>query len=139
MDQQQEKEYTSNLPNFNVSFDSYNTTDIEFTVVDIVGVGNKLCVNGFGNCPIRVEFSKSDNSTWNDIKYINITSENYESWNIFLDNILINAGLDSSNYTITTSELDEMLSIEFYDNHNLNLNIKEIEIYAQIAPGWIDS
>lgn len=129
----------STIPNFNVSFDDYNTTDIEFTIIDIAGVGNKLSISGFDNFPIRVEFSKSDNSTWNDIKYINITSENYESWNILLDNILTNEGLDSSNYTITTSELDEMLSIEFSDDHNLNLNIREIEIYAQIAPGWIDS
>jgi len=135
---QYEGDIMSTLPNFNAIFDGYNMTVVEFTIVDIVGVGNKLSASGFGNFPIRVEFSKSDNSTWNDIKYINITSENYQSWNIFLENILINAGLDSSNYTITSSDLDEKLSIEFADDHILNLNVKEIEIYAQIAPGWID-
>jgi len=135
---QDEGDIMSTLPVFDATYDGWNSTDIEFTIVDIEGVGNKLSASGFGNFPIQVEFSTSDNATWYNVKYINITSENYESWNIFLENALINAGLDSSNYTIT-NPLDEMISIEFDDNHNVDMYIKEIEVYAQIAPGWVET
>ena len=116
-----------------------SVTNLSFTIVNIRGVGNKLAASGYGNFPIQVEFSEdSDDYILNNISFINITSSNYESWQLFMNRTLIDNGLIySSNFTI--HPVGNTLHIEIKDNHIVNILIKKIEIDAQIAPGWIEN
>ncbi|ENO12210.1 hypothetical protein MBGDC06_00783 [Thermoplasmatales archaeon SCGC AB-539-C06] len=121
------------------------TTYLNFTLINITGVGNKLAASGFGNFPIQVEFSESVDYSFENVSFINITSPYYESWYMFINSTLINLDEDfnplvwNQDFILTLPDyhgVDNMVSLEILD-HTVDLFVKKIEINAQVAPGWI--
>ncbi len=124
------------------------TTYLNFTLIDITGVGNKLAASGFGNFPIQVEFSESVDYIFENVSFINITSPNFESWRTFINSTLTSINADfngliwgsTGNFTIEGPDdhgVDNMISIEILDPI-VNIEVTKIVIDAQIAPGWIE-
>jgi hypothetical protein len=126
-------------PNLKTRIAGTNVTDINLTIVNIRGVGEKLSASGYGNYPIRIEFLSSSDITIYGVNFINLTSANYKSWHLLINNTLNNSGLVyGAGYTITTSEIDKNISVEIKDEQTVNVFLKDIEINAQIAPGWVE-
>lgn len=117
---------------------------LNFTVVNISTIGNKdTSVHGFGPAPIQTEFEDSSVTFIQNISYINITTDYVNAWMNFLNSTLIKAGLNyddtQKNYTINAK--DGKISIhvlDFPNNDNFVMNLRETKIGAQIAPGWIE-
>jgi len=140
---QYDGEVMSVQPKFEIEYVNSQISDINFNLVDINGIGNKLFASGYGNFPIRVEFvSATDSSELppiNNISYINITSTNYNSWFKFINNSLLNSLIDSSYYDIQSDPDNQKVILQIFSNdYTVNLNLKRIVIDAQIAPGWVD-
>lgn len=129
-------------PSFSVQLEK-NVT-IHFNIIKLTTIAKKGSVSGYGIYPIQTEYlgpeELSENKTKN-IKQIVIDTEYVTAWHSFLNGTLINAGLKyygngPNNYSISTS--DEKVIVEFYGPITVDLNLKVIEIGAQIAPGWIE-
>jgi len=75
---------------------------------------------------------------YSNVSYINITSENYESWTIHINNTLRNEGLTWASNYIIHPPVGNTIKIEFINNEIVDIQITEIKINAQIAPGWIN-
>jgi hypothetical protein len=123
------------------------TTYLNFTLINITGVGNKLAASGFGNFPIQVEFSESVPYFFKNVSFINITSPYYESWYMFINSTLTNLDEDFNplvwrqDFYLTLPDyhgVGNMVSLEIRDR-NVDLFVKKIEINAQVAPGWIEN
>ena len=136
-------------PSFSVDFnETKNTVTIVFEVVNISSIGEKNMMSGFGTSPIQTEFiGISTNLTFSNIDSLTITTPFSNSWFVFLNHSLLEAGLNKEGYppqyTITDTGLATEVNFlsggpspEFYPKVSIILKI--IEIQTQIGPGWVD-
>jgi hypothetical protein len=118
--------------------------DVNITFSNIIKVGNKDSVSGYGTYPIRLKFkTNSSINIPNDVTDITITTSYKESWSLYIKSLLKNllfsdADIDNA---IDDSGPNQVI-IDFTSNGfnglNINYNVNKIDIYAQIAPGWIE-
>jgi len=129
-------------PAFNVTYEE--NVNISFTIIDIQTIGNKRSVGGYGTYPIQTEYLRSDPSTItiNNVRNITIITNYPNSWQNFINKTLINSGLNyghEKDFWIDTNTNMGKITVEFNDLPIVNLNLRIIEISAQIAPGWIEN
>jgi hypothetical protein len=123
-------------PAFNVT--NENDVNISFTIIDIKTIGEKRSIGGYGTYPIQTEYSTSNPHPIQNIdmvKSIKISSNYPNSWRNFISKTLINSVLkDYFSININENEVE----IIFTSNYP-NVNLKLVNIGAQIAPGWIEN
>jgi hypothetical protein len=132
-------------PSFSVAI-TENVT-ISFTITNISKIGNKGSISGYGTYPIQTEYSSRSDVNFtviNKVSNITIFTQYINAWCGFINGTLINQGLNNNgdtygkDYTIDASKTDRII-VEFKPLNTVNLNIKYIEIEAQVAPGWIEN
>ena len=114
---------------------------IHYNIINITALGGKNSIAGYGTYPIQTEFfSYQETSGINNISNISINTSYVNAWHSFFNNTLIKAGLNyagyGTNYSINTT--DEEILIDFHETITVNVNVRFIEIGAQISPGWIE-
>jgi hypothetical protein len=115
-----------------------NPSEIFFSIVNISGVAGKVSWGGYDTIAIQTELNQSINRTIEDVEYINITTPHSNAWYIFLNSSFTNQGLQYSvDYFINVTNND--IVIDFQTNYyHPNVELRYIEILAQIGPGWIE-
>lgn len=107
---------------------------IEFDIVNISSVGQKIIASGFGTYPIQTEFNRiAFNYTFTGVNTITITSPLSNAWYVFMNSSL-KTNLNDNQYSLT--DTGQSLSLTILDQQ-LKLSIKVIDIWAQIGPGWV--
>ncbi|MBU0497610.1 MAG: hypothetical protein KKC68_00820 [Candidatus Thermoplasmatota archaeon] len=115
------------LANLNISWDLFN----------IIGVGGKTSVSGYGTYPVQTQFYRLNETTVNNIQTITITTKYRTAWDNFLRSTFTQAGL-TINTDYTLSNAGGKITLTFLPVINADLHLKVIEIRSQIAPGWIE-
>jgi len=125
-------------PNFLVS--NEEEVNIIFTITNISTVARKNSISGYGTYPIQTEFSNNNTLLIQNVSNIIIGTHYQNAWHRFIDGTLQNQGLNyngyGTNYTITLNESGITVG---FTNTTVNLDIKLIQIDAQVAPGWIEN
>jgi hypothetical protein len=123
-----------------------NTLEVNFTLNNIIKVGNKGSISGFGTYPIRFEYKYNSNENLtipSDLEYLTITTSYKDAWNLYLRSLLRDIQFDETNITnaIDTTQENKLI-IDFttsgFSGLTMDFNFSVIDIYAQIAPGWIE-
>ena len=113
-------------PFFSVS----DFTNLSLSIINISGLEGKTIAGGYGTYSFYMEYLNSNSYIIENFKFINITTNYQNAWNIFFDSITFrNSGLK---YEIKNTS--DGISVEF-SNSLGNLFLKIVEISAQIAPG----
>jgi len=117
---------------------SSNKIDIYYEIPIIVGISGKNSTNGYKNCFIRTNYSKTISAPGNNwisitnVSSINISTDYSIAWYSLLKYLLKeNVNIDKG------SEYTEV-SRKPYPSKEINFYYKETYIYAQIGPGWIN-
>jgi hypothetical protein len=129
-------------------FADYNETNnnlsISIDVINISSVGNKNIASGFGTYPIQTEVHNiSKIEKFNNVNNITIATPFSNAWITFINHTLKNenlnhAGHDSQFLLINTGQ---GIKLDFASSSNpptVTINVKKIEIRAQIGPGWVE-
>ena len=124
-------------PAFSVSYGV--DINISFTIINISTIGEKRSIGGYGTYPIQTEFSDNDTTVFPDVKNITIDTNYQNAWQKFINNTLINSGLNHHSYgaDFSISVDDDSMILKFNNSITVNLKLKHVTINAQIAPGWI--
>jgi len=128
-------------PRFSVLLNE-DEVNISFTITNISTVGGKSSMAGYGTYPIQTEFSDYDDThVIQNVSTITIGTEYQNAWHRFINGTLRNQGLNyngyGTNYVMALNESG--ITVEFNESTTVNLNIKLIQIDAQVAPGWIEN
>ena len=126
-------------PAFSVSYGYGSDINISFTIINISTIGEKRSIGGYGTYPIQTEFSNVDVTNFTDVKNITIDTNYQKAWQKFINNTLINLGLNYDGYdtNFSISIDDDSMILKFNNSITVNLKLKHVTINAQIAPGWI--
>ena len=122
---------------FSVSYGA--DINISFTIINISTIGEKRSIGGYGTYPIQTEFSGVNVTNFTDVKNITIDTNYQNAWQKFINNTLINSGLNHHSYgaDFSISVDDDSMVLKFNNSITVNLKLKHVTINAQIAPGWI--
>ena len=122
-------------PSIVVKFEE-NVT-VTFDLINISTIGGKGAISGFDTYPIQTEYISSGSSpTMTNISEFYITTSYTDAWHSFLNNTLINAGLEyGADYLIIKN--NESVTVNFTNSITVNSEVNIINIGAQIAPGLI--
>jgi len=116
---------------------------ISFTITNISTVGGKSTIAGYGTYPVQTEFSEYNDTIpiLQNISTITIGTEYQNAWHRFINGTLRNQGLNYNGYGVDyLIALNETgITVKFTNSTTVNLNIKFIQIDAQVAPGWIEN
>jgi len=116
-----------------------NDVKISFTLINISTIGEKRSISGYGTYPIQTEYPGYDPPFLvkvTNVSIISIDSNYQNSWQKFINNTLLNSGLEySTDFLIDMT--DNKISVKFFDLPDVDLKV--IKICAQIAPGWIEN
>ncbi|UCF13307.1 MAG: hypothetical protein JSW06_03370 [Thermoplasmatales archaeon] len=130
-------------PNFLVNYDIVlDEVNISFTLSNIIGIGGKKSVSGFGTYPIQTNFSKSNRTLITDVQNMVITTSYPDSWRVFINSTLKNVGLiygAANDFWITST--NDKITVNFNSppvSPKIDIFLDAIDIFAQVAPGWIE-
>ena len=126
-------------PAFSVNYGA--DINISFTIINISTIGEKRSIGGYGTYPIQTEFSDNDTTVFPNAKNITINTNYQNAWQKFINNTLINSGLNHHSYgaDFLISVDDDSMILKFNNSITVNLKLKYVKINAQIAPGWIEN
>ena len=128
-------------PRFLVS--NEEEVSISFTITNVSTVGGKSSMAGYGTYPIQTEFSEYNDTipVLQNVSTITIGTEYQNAWHRLVNGTLRNQGLNYNGYgTDYLIALNESgITVEFTNSTTVNLDIKLIQIDAQVAPGWIEN
>lgn len=126
-------------PAFSVSYGYGSDINISFTILNISTIGEKRSIGGYGTYPMQTEFSGVNVTNFTDVKNIIIDTNYQNAWQKFINNTLINSGLNHHSYgaDFSISVNDDSMVLKFNKSITVNLKLKHVTINAQIAPGWI--
>ena len=123
-------------PLFSVSNDA--DVNISFTIINILGVGGKTSVSGYGTYQIQTSFLSSSNDTVYNAQNITITTDYSDSWKTFFNSTLVNSGLTyGTDNDFWINDTTGGIKVVFSESITVNLSLQMIEIRAQIGSGWI--
>ena len=130
-------------PSFTVTGSTY--LNISMHVVNIVTVGGKTSIGGYGTYSIKTEYLNTSASTINGsdnyLKNLTIETGYPLLWYKFINSTFSKLGLSFgsnpsiNDYYMTSN--DEKTTIYFY-LVNAYFNIKVTDINVQIGPGWVE-
>lgn len=130
-------------PSFFVNYDKVNDeVNISFTLANIIGLGGKKSVSGYGTYPIQTNFTRTNNTNITEVETIIITTAYPNAWHMFINSSLLKEDLDygSGNDFWITSTNDEV-TINFNPppgSPEVDIILEVNDLLAQIAPGWIE-
>lgn len=121
---------------------------IIFSVVNIIGAGEKISFGGYDTVPIQTEFVINETHldysfplTFGEdegVKNISIDTSYPIAWSVFL-----NSSLKAEKYNygddFTIASTDDNVTIEFEENPSYpDVRLNLIDIIGQIGPGWVE-
>ncbi len=130
-------------PSFFVDYDQVlDEVNISFTLSNIIGVGGKKSVSGYGTYPIQTNFSRSNSTLITDVQNIVITTSYPDAWRVFINGTLKKEGVEygaGNDFWITST--NDGVIVNFNSppaSPKVDIFINAIDIIAQVAPGWIE-
>lgn len=133
---QSEGNVMSMIPSFEVMY-SNPVVKLTFDAVNILGIGEKISVSGYGVYPIHTKFSNANITDITDVQNITLDTNYQNAWSMFINSSLSGRGLnEGSDFWINTT--DSGIKIEFASALDVDITLKRINIVAQIGPGWIE-
>lgn len=133
---QSEGNVMSMMPSFDVMY-SDPVVKLTFDAVNILGIGEKISVSGYGVYPIQTKFSNVNITDITDVQNIILDTNYQNAWSMFINSSLSRKGLNrGSEFWINTT--DSGIKIEFASALDVDITLKRINIVAQIGPGWIE-
>ena len=128
-------------PGFSVDYNKTNNlVNISLNVVNISSVGLKTIAAGYGTYGVQTEFSDiSKNIIINNVNNLTIATNFSNAWLVFINNLLMEAGLNSeaSPNQFVLTDFGQSLRLDFLSGIKVNINLKTYEILVQVGPGWI--
>lgn len=120
-------------PMFLADFDG-----VYFTVINITTSESKSSVGGYGTYPIHVEFVKSQHVSVDNVTKITVISDYPNAWATAFKNTFKRSD-NPYDESIVRIEGNKVV-VDFTSSGVSNnvLDLKYVEIYAQVAPGWIE-
>ena len=133
---QSEGNVISMTPSFGVMY-SNPAVKLTFDAVNILGIGQKISVTGYGLYPIQTKFLNANISDITDVQNITLDTNYQNAWIMFINSSLSEKGLNGdSDFWINTT--DSGIEIDFASALDVDITLKRIDIAAQIGPGWIE-
>jgi len=133
---QSEGNVMSMIPTFGVMY-SNPVVKLTFDAVNILGIGQKISVTGYGVCPIQTKFLNANITNIIDVQNITLDTNYQNAWSMFINSSLSEKGLNGdSDFWINTT--DSGIEIDFASALDVDITLKRIDIVAQIGPGWIE-
>lgn len=109
-----------------------NDYNITLSIINISVVGNKDSISGYGTYPIRIEYFNSSTINITNLDRITISTEYPESWGNHLNYVFRDDDVQIGEFSsYTYADFSGMAK-------NVNVLLRVVDIYAQIAPGWIE-
>lgn len=109
-----------------------NDYNITLSIINISVIGNKDSISGYGTYPIRVEYYNSSTINITNLDRITISTEYPESWGNHLNYVFRDDDVQIGEFSsYTYADFSGMTK-------NVNVLLRVVDIYAQIAPGWIE-
>ena len=109
-----------------------NDYNITLSIINISVIGNKDSISGYGTYPIRIEYFNSSTINITNLDRITISTEYPKSWGNHLNYVFRDDDV----------QIGEFSSYTYADfggmTKNANVLLRVVDIYAQIAPGWIE-
>ena len=120
-----------------ISVINNQSINISLTVVNIQNNVGKTSAHGSSTCSILTNYSSAQNSTITNMTTLTINTNYPNIWKDSINSTFSNKGLiEGTDYSISLST-DEILFDFGSASKNVNIQINEIKINAQISPGWI--
>jgi hypothetical protein len=123
-----------------------NKKDFSFELVKITEQGDKTSTNGYTTSAIQVKLLDVDYNTIDDVEQIKIITNYKESWYVFFKSILESPYASDElkdNYIFNPDPpVGNEIIIDFTDpliTDKPDLNLKIVEIGAQLGPGWVET
>jgi hypothetical protein len=122
--------------------------NLSFTIIDIHSPIGKRTASGYGITSVQTQVPPSTLESEIDsyeiplVTTIIIHTDYPNSWTVALNSTLkqVDSGFPSEEYTITST--DDSVTLTFNDYNKTprypTLHIKEVPIFTQISPGWIE-
>jgi len=124
------------MPSFDVMY-SDPVVKLTFDAVNILGIGEKISVSGYGVYPIQTKFSNVNITDITDVQNITLDTNYQNASSMFINSSLSRKGLNrGSDFWINTT--DSGIKIEFASALDVDITLKRINIVAQIGPGLIE-
>jgi hypothetical protein len=109
-----------------------NDYNITLSIINISVIGNKDSISGYGTYPIRIEYFNSSTINITNLDRITISTEYPESWGNHLNYVFRDDDVQIGEFSsYTYADFSGMTK-------NANVLLRVVDIYAQIAPGWIE-
>lgn len=109
-----------------------NDYNITLSIINISVIGNKDSISGYGTYPIRIEYFNSSTINITNLDRITISTEYPESWGNHLNYVFRDDDVQIGEFSsYTYADFSGMTK-------NVNVLLRVVDIYAQIAPGWIE-
>ncbi len=133
---QSEGDVMSIVPSFDVMY-SDPTVKLSFDAINVLGIGEKVSVGGYGTYPIQTKFSDANVTNIADVQSIALDTSYQNAWSVFIISTLSKKGLsEGSDFWINTT--DSRIKIEFASALDVDITLKIVNIFAQIGLGWIE-
>jgi hypothetical protein len=138
------KQQSSDVMSIQPSLSVLLKKDLSLTVFKISEIGDKTSAGGYGTYPVQTRFIDSTVYNYYDVKSIEIETTYHNAWLSFLEDILISNDPDfdfEANVDINPEQ--DGVIVDFIDDSDNdiflpNLDLKVIDIGAQISPGWVE-
>ncbi len=114
-----------------------NQVIMNYTLVNITGIGRKTFVSGYSTYPIQTEFHRNFSRNYHNVKNISIETDYINSWRIYLNNSFSQIGLLFNEDYVLVEEYNRLI-VRFLNTIVVDMNLNFVDIYAQIGPGWIE-
>lgn len=109
---------------------------ITFTVINVTTSVGKSFVSGYGTYPIHTEFVEANTiSGIANVTNITVISDYPNAWRIAFESTLKRSDNPYSADMVNMS--GDRVTVDFSGTENL-FDLKYVEIFAQVAPGWIE-
>jgi hypothetical protein len=107
--------------------------NISFNIINISSLDAKKVAGGYGTYSVYIEYQNSTVYTFENLSYINITTNYKNSWRTFFNS----SNLKLSLLTYQVNDTATGISVKFSDILG-KIELKVSEFSVQIAPGWIE-
>jgi len=132
-------------PSFSVRYRTLDNYTINFNLINISSIGNKVkSVTGSGTAPIQTEYkglieTNAPSEYIKNVTSFRINTTYTNAWSSFINKTLLKSGLYEGSDKDYKIEIDgRMVKVTFFDQITMYFLVKEIQIGAQIAPGWVE-
>lgn len=104
-----------------------------FNLVKFSQVSGKTGASGYGTYPVQVELKNVDSDFFEDVMSFEIKTKNANSWYLFFNDFASEIPVGG----VDVSIFDDGVKVTFMGAEKMDLTLKEFDIEAQIAPGWV--